>query len=683
MTAKHELAPHLKFYGDTPAHLNYPDCSMIDLIERNAKAWPNLYAHQFFGARRKYREFIEDIHTCAKALRAIGIQAGDKVTICMPNTPQALVMFYAINRIGAIANMVHPLSGEEEIAFFLNFSKSKAAITLEQFYPKFANIRDKTAIQHLIIASVKNGMPRSVKMGYELTQGRKISVPTDANVIWWKNFMKLGKSYKGDYLVHKKGSDVAAILYSGGTTGTMKGIELTNLNFNALAMQTAAAGQCLHAGHTMLAIMPIFHGFGLGVCIHTMLVAGAKCLLVPQFTVKTYAALLKKHKPHYIAGVPTLYEALLRMEGIDGLDLSQLEGVFSGGDSLSPELKHKVDDFLRAHGASVQVREGYGTTECVTASCLTPPNDYREGSIGIPFPDTYYKIVIPSTIDEVEYGQVGEICLTGPTVMAGYLDNPKETMQTLQLHDDGRIWLHTGDLGSMDADGFIYFKQRLKRMIVTSGYNVYPSQLENIIDSHPAVLMSTVIGVKDDYKIQKPKAFVVLRPGYTPTEQIQKSIREHCARNMAKYAIPYEFEYRDSLPKTLVGKVAYRELEKEEAAKHSASHIAETAQAPGSARLSENGDVSATATTTATAEATSAFSISALSDAAAVKLKSHAAAKEAKAAAKKAWQQAGKLERASRLDARKAVRAAAKAARLQKIAEEKKARKEKRAAKKK
>ena len=261
-------------------------------------------------------------------------------------------------------------------------------------------------------------------------------------------------------------------------------------------------GLCI-TGDSMLSIMPIFHGFGLGIGIHTMLVNGCKCILIPAFSAQTFGPLLKKNQPNFIAGVPTLYEALLRSNKIKKTDLSCLKGVFCGGDSLSIELKKKVDAFLKEHGAKVQIREGYGTTECVTASCLTPKNYYREGSIGLPFPDTYYKIVKPNTQEEVPYGTEGEICINGPTVMMGYVGNPKETAHVLQIHPDGLTWLHTGDLGFMDEDGFVYFRQRLKRMIVSSGYSIYPSQLENIIDAHEAVLMSTVIGVDDPYKIQK------------------------------------------------------------------------------------------------------------------------------------------------------------------------------------
>lgn len=559
--------PWFKAAGEIPTTLQYFDGSMADALEATAKCLPDTIAYNFYGNKVTYATFVEQVHTAAKALRAQGVKPGDRVTICMPNTPQAIILFYAVNRTGAVANMIHPLSGEEEIVDYINNSHSVMCLTLLQFYPKFAHIQDRLQLNTLLICDVTDGLAGVKKLLYPLTVKNPVKLPKDAKVLLWKDFIKSAKDYQGEYLYQAKSDDVAAILYSGGTTGTSKGILLSNLNFNALALQTGTAGDCLHPGHTMLAIMPIFHGFGLGVCIHTVLYWGGTSILIPQFNAKTYCKLLGQYKPNYIAGVPTLFEALLRMEDAQKLDMSQLEGIFSGGDSLSVELKAKVDVFLREHGAKEQIREGYGTTECVTASCLTPRFFFKEGSIGIPFPDTYYKIVIPSTHDEVPYGTVGEICLAGPTVMQGYMDNPKETAQTLQMHEDGLVWLHTGDLGVMDEEGFIYFKQRLKRMIITSGYNVYPSQVENVIDSHPGVLMSTVIGVKDDYKMQRVKAFIVPKPGVEPNDELLQSILEHCAQRVAKYAVPQEIEFRTELPHTLVGKVAYTVLEKEEAEK--------------------------------------------------------------------------------------------------------------------
>jgi long-chain acyl-CoA synthetase len=274
--------------------------------------------------------------------------------------------------------------------------------------------------------------------------------------------------------------------------------------------------------------------------------------------------LLRRHRPHYIAGVPTLFEALLRMRRIRGLDMSQVEGVFSGGDTLAPDLRERVNGFLREHGANVQIREGYGLTECVTASCLTPRDYHRDGSIGKPYPDTLYKIVEPNTDRELELGRTGEICISGPTVMAGYDGAPEETALVLRTHADGRVWLHTGDLGYMDGDSFVYFRQRLKRVIMSSGYSIYPSQLEDAICRHGSVRACCVIGVPDDYKIRRPKAFIVLRDGVEPTDELRESIMEHCRRNIALYAMPGEIEYRAQLPTTSIGKIAYAQVEREE-----------------------------------------------------------------------------------------------------------------------
>ena len=561
--------PWMPFMNGIPAQLDYFGGSMCEAVERIAEKYPNVIAYDFMGSHTNYRRCVEEIHACARALRAAGVKENDRVTIAMPNAPQAVSMFYAVNMVGAIANMIHPLSAEGEIEFYLNDSRSVAALTLDQFYGKFANIRQNTpALKILIVASIKDALNPVMKLGYALTEGKKVpKLPEDGDYITWKQFILNGKQFTGDPRVKRVGAQPAVILYSGGTTGVTKGILLSNLNFNALGAQIIATNPIYSVGDKMLAIMPMFHGFGLGVSIHSMLVNGGRCVLVPRFTPQTYAELLRKHKPNFIAGVPTLYEALLRLDGLDDLDLSCLKGMFSGGDSLPVELKKRIDAFLKDHKATIEVREGYGTTECVTASCLTPSGLAREGSIGIPFPDTYYKIVMPGTEIEVPYGQEGEICLAGPTVMMEYVNHPQETADTLRKHADGLTWVHTGDLGVMDKDGYIYFRQRIKRMIVTSGYNVYPSQIEGILDKNECVHMSCVIGVKDPYKMQKVKAFIVLKPGYEPTDETREKIMDYCRKHIAKYALPYEIEFRDELPKTLVGKVAYRILEEEEAKK--------------------------------------------------------------------------------------------------------------------
>ena len=299
--------PWFKAAGEIPTTLQYFDGSMADALEATAKCLPDTIAYNFYGNKVTYATFVEQVHTAAKALRAQGVKPGDRVTICMPNTPQAIILFYAVNRTGAVANMIHPLSGEEEIVDYINNSHSVMCLTLLQFYPKFAHIQDRLQLNTLLICDVTDGLAGVKKLLYPLTVKNPVKLPKDAKVLLWKDFIKSAKGYQGEYIHKAKSDDVAAILYSGGTTGTSKGILLSNLNFNALALQTGTAGDCLHPGHTMLAIMPIFHGFGLGVCIHTVLYWGGTSILIPQFNAKTYCKLLGQYKPNYIAGVPTLF----------------------------------------------------------------------------------------------------------------------------------------------------------------------------------------------------------------------------------------------------------------------------------------------------------------------------------------------------------------------------------------
>ena len=587
ITAKTPWEPWM---GQTPMHLEYFQGSMFDAVRNIAKKYPQNIAFTFMGRSVLYPDMVAEIERCAKALKALGIRAGDKVTIAMPNCPQAIYLFYGVNRIGAIANMIHPLSAEKEIEFYLNESESGTAITLNQFYPKFARVLPNTGVKHLVIANIADALSPMLKLGFAVknvidpiskalkkhTKPQFLPrIPRNAPaVVLWKDFLAGGDGFQGEYAVKRVGEDPAVILYSGGTTGTTKGIVLTNLNFNALGQQVLAANPIFEPGDKMLAAMPLFHGFGLGVCVHTMLSHGGSCVLIPQFTAKSYAKDLVKFRCNFIAGVPTLYEALLRLDCMEGADLSCLKGVFSGGDSLSIELKKKFDKFLAEHGAAIQVREGYGTTETVTACCLTPLTKAKEGSIGIPFSDVYMKIVEPGTDRELPYGREGEILLAGPTVMKEYMKHPEETAQTLRHHADGLTWVYTGDLGTQDEEGFIYFRGRAKRMIISSGYNIYPGQLENILDAHEKVQMSCVIGVPDPYKMQKVKAFVKLVPGTPQTDETKEELLAYCRKHIAKYAMPYDIEFKDDMPKTLVGKVAYRVLEEEELAKIKAAEAA-------------------------------------------------------------------------------------------------------------
>ena len=535
------------------------------MVDRMAKSHPNAIAYELYGNKTSYTDFIKRIEAAARAFLGMGIRKNDAVTICMPNIPQSLDCFYALNRIGAVANMVHPQSAVNEISFYLNISVSKAILVPDMFYEKVIEaLKNVDHEVQVIVARIQNELPLHLKLLYIAKAGKPyLKFPLKGQGILWSDFVKTNQSGELPEITFEK-YRTAVILYSGGTTGIPKGICLTDLNFNALAMQAKAAiEEEISPEMKMLSCMPMFHGFGLGINIHTVLVHGARCILMPTFNPKTYADMIKKKKPNYIAGVPTIFEALLHMPQLDGVDLSFMKGMFCGGDSLSIELKKKIDVFLKEHHATIQVREGYGLTECVTASCLTPKDTYKPGSIGIPFPDTYYCVVQPGTDEELPFGEEGEIILRGPSVMTGYLKNEEETANTLRKLPDGNIWLYTGDLGKIDSDGYVYFRQRIKRMIVSNGYNIYPGQIENIIDSCDEVSYSCVIGVKDPRRMKRVRAYIVLKDGYAPSKEIEDRIMDTLKLQVAKYALPKEIFFRKDLPKTLVGKVAYRKLEEE------------------------------------------------------------------------------------------------------------------------
>lgn len=545
-------------------HLEYPDCSLYSFLKQNAGAYADACALEYFGKKRTYSSLLAEIERCAGALLHLGVQKGDAVSICLPNIPQAVIAFYAINCIGAVANMIHPLSAPKELLHALTVSQSRVVIVVDLAAEKLQHVLPQSQVEHIVYVSVAEDMPLHLKLAYRLTNRQKSALPSKA--LGWKSFRSLGEGQAQSAAHGGDGADCAVILYSGGTTGKPKGIMLSNLNFNALALQSIESCCCLQQGDRVLSVMPVFHGFGLGVCVHTVLNFGGTAILLPKFKVAEFHKLLFRYKPNVIAGVPAIYESFIRSNVFAGKDLSFLKCVISGGDSLSAATKAKMNRLLADCNCGVTVREGYGLTECVTGSCLIPDHSEKLDSVGLPYPDTVYRILDPESSEVMSTGEIGEIVLRGPSVMLGYLNEPEETANTLCRHSDGYIWLHTGDLGYMDDEGYVYFCQRRKRMIVSGGYNIYPQTIENIISMHPQVVMCAVVGVPDEIMGQRVKAYVVLRENPSDTETVKAQLMQSLKEEIAQYALPREIAFVSSLPRTLVGKIAYTELMRAEEA---------------------------------------------------------------------------------------------------------------------
>lgn len=557
---KNNKFPWFKYYKDMKSTLKYPDISMYELVRKSCIKHPSNIAYSYYKTKVTYKSFLRKIDLCACSYAKIGVIKGSNVTICSSNTPEAIISFYALNKIGAVVNMLHPLSSEEEIKFALNLTKCEYLFISDIAYSKFKNIREKTSVKKVIYVSVSESMDPITKIGFYITKGRKLLRPLEDDIIPYNRFLAMGRFYNKKVVDKNKGNDVSVILHSGGTTGTPKGIMLTNMNFNSLVLSELEINKVLGSKVSILAIMPIFHGFGLGCTFHACLTSGGHAIILPSVDPKKFDETLLKYRPNIIACVPSILETLTYSKKLKNEDLSFIKCIVCGGDTLSTALNKRIDEFLKSHNSKTKVRTAFGMTESTAGVTMMPLEETRCESIGIPIPDSFIKIVKPGTEEELKPLEIGEICISGPTVMKGYLNEEKETNLVLKKHKDKKVWLHSGDLGYMDSDGFIYFKSRLKRMIVSSGYNIYPGQIEEIISSHPYVKTCAVVGLPHPYKKEVIKAYIVLKDNIELTSEVKKSIKSYCEKNIASYSLPYAYGYRKEIPKTLVGKVAYRKL---------------------------------------------------------------------------------------------------------------------------
>jgi long-chain acyl-CoA synthetase len=558
MIADAESRPWTRFYGPVPATLEYPRRTLYQELAASVEWRPEAVAIDFLDSKLTYSELLAAVDRCAAAFGALGLGAGDRVTISTPTCPQGVIAFYAAAKLGAIASMIHPLSTPAEIEGYLTRSRSRIAVTLDAFYGAFAEVRARTPLETLVVARIPDYLPGAKRLGFWLTRGRKIPrVPAETGVVRWDRL--LAENHPPAPAAAGSTDDPVAILYSGGTTGSPKGIVLSHRNFISEGLQVANwVGLGEH--DTVLAVLPLFHGFGLGALVNASLLSGARVVLVPIFSPKVVAKLLRTKRPTLTAGPPTLYEALNRDPSLRQADLSSLRAAFSGADTLPEPVRERFEQLVAERGGLMKLLEGYGLTEAVTAVTAMPLHERRAGSIGIPFPDMLATICEPGTTTEVAPGEEGEICLSGPAVMLGYLDDPEATASVLKEHADGRLWLHTGDIGKRDEEGFFYFTGRLKRLIKSSGFNVYPAQVEAVLYRHPQVAEACVVGIPDEAQGERVKAFVAAKDPERAGPELADELIRHCREHLIKWSCPRDVEFRRELPKTRVGKIDFTAL---------------------------------------------------------------------------------------------------------------------------
>ena len=542
-----------------PKELKYFDGSMYEAILKTAERYPNRTALEYFKMEISYKEMIKKINKTACALKSIGVEKGDFVTICMPNTPEAVYMFYAVNEIGAVANMVHPLSSEKEIEEYLIQSKSKVMLCIDVSYPRVENIIKNTDVEHLIVVSPTRSMDFLIRAIFKLTKGRKNHIKRSQQVMTWDRFMLQSLKYTDDPHIHLDPNAPAVVLYSGGTTGKPKGVVLTSMNFNAQALGAKyLVPEFLKPKYSMLCFLPNFHAFGLGCCMHIPLYCGMHMVLIPQFNAKKLKKYILNYRINVLVGVPTVFEYMMKVK-FGPKDLKRIKGVVSGGDIVSQNLKTEFNKFLKAHGSKAVIQNGYGLTEAAggmifsASSVADLPN-----AIGFPLPDSEALILDLKTKKPAKTGDEGEILVRGLTVMKGYLNNPKETEKSF-VKVGNKKYLRTGDVGYVDEHGVVYFKTRIKRMIISNGYNIYPGNVEDATLESENVDACVCVGVPDKLRGEIVKVFIVLKPD-AKEHATKKELNKLYKKYLAKYETPRELEFVSELPKTKLGKVDFMAL---------------------------------------------------------------------------------------------------------------------------
>ena len=559
-----QARPWLKYYDQKYIEQTLPTVSAFEYVCQRNKNHLNDTALDYYGRKFTYADLIVNVKKTAAALRGVGVQKGDIITVVSVMTPEVIALFYAADMIGATLNLVDPRYSIEGIHEYIEEVDSHLLVCLNVVYERCRQAAKRTNVEKVIVLSPADSLPPVMAVGYRLTTPDKNKYAS--NAIRWKQFIANGKNqstaaepYDPDH--------ACVVVHTGGTTGSPKGVMLTDNSFNAIAQQFRAYDKLFHRGQKLMNIMPPFIAYGYACGVHLPLVLGFTVIIIPNLDPAKLGSLVLKYKPEHMFGVPAHYQQMAASLLLKNKDLSFIRNYAAGGDSLPLGAEQTVNEFLKEHGVEYPLAKGYGMTEVSSAATIAAGNVTKPGSVGIPMLNTVVSVFEPGTETELPIGERGEICICTPTAMKGYYNKPDETAMVLRRHADGQLWVHTGDLGYMDEDGFVYLDARIKRMIIRhDGFKVFPSMIENVISRHPAVHQCSVVGCTDKDHVQGrlPFVYVVLDPeGDKKKRQIVRELRQLCKEELPEYVQPVGYKFISEMPLTPVGKVDYRKLEEE------------------------------------------------------------------------------------------------------------------------
>lgn len=559
-----EARPWLAFYDPKYIDQTPPDCTAFEYVCQQNKGRLSETALEYFGRRISYADFVVRVKRTTAAFRALGVKKGDILTVVSVMTPEIIYSFYAADRLGATLNLVDPRYSADGIHDYIAEVDSRLLICLNVVYERCFQAAKRTGVEKFLVISPADSLPAALQLGYKIKNPDRNRYAS--NVVHWKDCIQKGKGHSTAAEEYDP-QHACVVVHTGGTTGSPKGVMLSDANFNAIAQQFSAFDQLICRGQKLMNIMPPFIAYGYACGVHLPLSLGLTVVIIPQLDPAKLGSLVLKHKPEHMFGVPSHYQQLALDPRMKDKDLSFIRNYAAGGDSISSGAEQAVNDFLAAHGVQYPMAKGYGMTEVSSAATAAAGAHNKPGSVGLPLVNTLVSVFEPGTDRELPIGQRGELCISGPTLMLGYYGKPEETANILRRHSDGRLWAHTGDLGYMDPEGYVYVESRIKRIIIRhDGFKVFPSMIENVISRHPAVQHCSVVGCTDKDHVQGrlPFAYLVLEPAaVAKKKQVIRELREMCAERLPEYVQPVGYKFIREMPLTPVGKVDYRRLEEE------------------------------------------------------------------------------------------------------------------------
>lgn len=560
--------PWLKYYTEEQVIEKAPKVTCYENLYLNNISHQSDIAIDYYGTKISYGELFQKIDETAKAFAKMGIKKGDIVTICSVTTPEIIYAFYALNKIGAVSNMIDPRYPKKAILNYLKEVNSKCFITLDIVYPKIKDILNETCVEHSIMLSATNSVPTPLRVLADISskiKKEKPVIPFGDKYLSWNDFTSNGIGIEYDEVEYVD-DFIATIVHTGGTTGTPKGVVLTNDNFNNGTIQMRASAPFANRGYKYLNIMPPFIAYGIVLGLTSPITLGWKTTVVPQFDANKFDDLLLKHKPNGIIGVPAYWETVMKSKKVK--DLSFVKNILLGGDKTTAEFEKRLYEYLQQHNCKADIGKGYSMTEAGACGTFSTREANELGSVGIPLSKTTISVFEPNTTNELKYNEIGEICIKTPTMMKEYYNNEEETKKVKVKHEDG-FWIHSGDLGYINENGIVFIKDRMKRMIIRSGFKVFPSEIENLFLKHTAIDNCVVVGVLDAIDTTAPAVYIVLKDAYKGCEkQVQNELIEMFNNSeLPSYFEPVSYNFKESLPLTDIGKIDFVSLINENAEK--------------------------------------------------------------------------------------------------------------------